>query len=133
MSASGMKESDITKECLRMHNSQQSSSKIPQFYNSYLQNNPVLLHGLMNMGGSSSSVMDGTNNNGGTSSGSLAVEGIWVVLDSPINSNWLLNSGFIQENHEDVTVPPNLMEYPHLSFFVNAVVILDDVGVLLVG
>ncbi|XP_071698660.1 AP2-like ethylene-responsive transcription factor PLT2 [Rutidosis leptorrhynchoides] len=45
-----------------------------QAYNSYLQNNPVLLQGLMNMGvgGSSSSVMDGTNNNGGSSSGSYS-------------------------------------------------------------
>ncbi|KAL8255577.1 hypothetical protein R6Q59_030644, partial [Mikania micrantha] len=56
-----------------MHGSHQSSSQTPQFYNSYLQNNPILLHGLMNMGvgGSSSSLMD-TNNNGGSSSGSYS-------------------------------------------------------------
>ncbi|CAI9770584.1 unnamed protein product [Fraxinus pennsylvanica] len=39
---------------LQLH--QQSSSYNTQFYNNSLQNNPVLLHGLMNMG--SSSVMD---------------------------------------------------------------------------
>ncbi|KAL4591454.1 hypothetical protein LXL04_004420 [Taraxacum kok-saghyz] len=56
-----------------MHSPHHSSSQqTPQFYNSYLQNNPVLLHGLMNMGGSSSSVMDTTNNNGGSSSGSYS-------------------------------------------------------------
>ncbi|KAJ9555394.1 hypothetical protein OSB04_010008 [Centaurea solstitialis] len=57
-----------------MQSPHQSTSQTPQFYNSYLQNNPVLLHGLMNMGvgGSSSSVMDGTNNNGGSSSGSYS-------------------------------------------------------------
>nr|KAJ0202287.1 hypothetical protein LSAT_V11C600317000 [Lactuca sativa] len=56
-----------------MHSPHHSSSQTPQYYNSYLQNNPVLLHGLMNMGvgGSSSSVMD-TNNNGGSSSGSYS-------------------------------------------------------------
>ncbi|KAL2488005.1 AP2-like ethylene-responsive transcription factor PLT2 [Forsythia ovata] len=40
---------------LQLH--QQSSSYNTQFYNNSLQNNPVLLHGFMNMG-SSSSVMD---------------------------------------------------------------------------
>ncbi|XP_076926791.1 AP2-like ethylene-responsive transcription factor PLT2 [Bidens hawaiensis] len=57
-----------------MHGSHQPSNQTPQYYNSYLQNNPVLFHGLMNMGvgGSSSSLMDGTNNNGGSSSGSYS-------------------------------------------------------------
>lgn len=48
------------------------SAQTSQYYNNnpYLQSsNPVLLHGLMNMGGSSSSVMD---NNGGSSSGSYS-------------------------------------------------------------
>ncbi|PSR86843.1 AP2-like ethylene-responsive transcription factor [Actinidia chinensis var. chinensis] len=44
-----------------MHHSNPSS----QFYNSYLQNNPVLLHGLMNMGSSSSSVVENSGGYGG--------------------------------------------------------------------
>ncbi|GMI97455.1 PLETHORA 2 [Hibiscus trionum] len=48
----------------------QPSSQSSQFYNSYVQNNPALLHGLMNMSCSSPSVVD---NNGGGSSGSYTV------------------------------------------------------------
>ncbi|KAJ4845759.1 AP2-like ethylene-responsive transcription factor plt2 [Turnera subulata] len=48
-----------------LHNVQSSQSS--QFYNSYLQNNPALLHGLWNMG-SSSSVVE----NNGSSSGSYS-------------------------------------------------------------
>ncbi|GFZ20669.1 integrase-type DNA-binding superfamily protein [Actinidia rufa] len=44
-----------------MHHSNPSS----QFYNSYVQNNPVLLHGLMNMGSSSSSVVENSGGYGG--------------------------------------------------------------------
>ncbi|KAK8707351.1 hypothetical protein V6N13_058412 [Hibiscus sabdariffa] len=51
------------------YNLQQSSSQGSQFYNSYLQNNPALLHGLMNMSCSSPSVVD---NSGGGSSGSYS-------------------------------------------------------------
>ncbi|XVF04675.1 hypothetical protein REPUB_Repub05bG0105300 [Reevesia pubescens] len=47
-----------------LHQSSQNS----QFYNSYIQNNPALLHGLMNMGCSSPSVVD----NNGSSSGSYS-------------------------------------------------------------
>ncbi|KAK8598102.1 hypothetical protein V6N13_095493 [Hibiscus sabdariffa] len=47
----------------------QPSSQSSQFYNSYIQNNPALLHGLMNMNCSSPSVMD---NNGDGSSGSYS-------------------------------------------------------------
>nr|GMD14696.1 ap2-like ethylene-responsive transcription factor plt2 [Ipomoea batatas] len=68
---------------LQLHHQQQQHSpsylnpspQTSQYYNNnnnnpYLQSgNPVLLHGLMNMGGSSSSVMD---NNGGSSSGSYS-------------------------------------------------------------
>ncbi|KDP22065.1 hypothetical protein JCGZ_25896 [Jatropha curcas] len=46
---------------------QQSSHQNPQFYNSYIQNNPALLHGLFNMGSSSSIV-----ENNGSSSGSYS-------------------------------------------------------------
>ncbi|CAN1263700.1 AP2-like ethylene-responsive transcription factor PLT2 [Linum perenne] len=42
--------------------SYQGSGSSSQFYNSYLQSNPGMLHGLMNMGSGSSSVMDGSNN-----------------------------------------------------------------------
>ena len=44
------------------------SSQNPQYYNSYIQNNPALLHGLWNMG---SSVME----NNGSSSGSYSTGG----------------------------------------------------------
>ncbi|KAK8683182.1 hypothetical protein V6N13_039248 [Hibiscus sabdariffa] len=47
----------------------QQSSQGSQFYNSYLQNNPALLHGLMNMSCTSPSVVD---NSGGGSSGSYS-------------------------------------------------------------
>ncbi|KAH7543573.1 hypothetical protein FEM48_Zijuj02G0198200 [Ziziphus jujuba var. spinosa] len=51
-----------------------SSYSNPHFYNSYIQNHPALLQGLMDMGGSSSShVMD--NNNGGSSTGSYSSRG----------------------------------------------------------
>lgn len=48
-----------------------NSTNSAQFYNSYLQNNPVLLHGLMNMGGSSSSVnvMDNNRSSSGSYNG----------------------------------------------------------------
>jgi len=51
-----------------LHNNQ--SSQNPQYYNSYIQNNPALLHGLWNMG-SSSSLME----NNGSSSGSYSTGG----------------------------------------------------------
>ncbi|KAI5600303.1 hypothetical protein BDE02_01G017600 [Populus trichocarpa] len=51
-----------------LHNNQ--SSQNPQYYNSYIQNNPTLLHGLWNMG-SSSSLME----NNGSSSGSYSTVG----------------------------------------------------------
>ncbi|KAK8595898.1 hypothetical protein V6N12_064405 [Hibiscus sabdariffa] len=47
----------------------QPSSQSSQFYNSYIQSNPALLHGLMNMNCSSPSVVD---NNGVGSSGSYS-------------------------------------------------------------
>ncbi|XVF19238.1 hypothetical protein REPUB_Repub11eG0092800 [Reevesia pubescens] len=49
----------------------QQSSQNSQFYNSYIQNNPAFLHGLMNMGCSSPSVVD----NNGSSSGSYSTGG----------------------------------------------------------
>ncbi|KAK6141553.1 hypothetical protein DH2020_024704 [Rehmannia glutinosa] len=60
---------------LQLHQQQPCSYNInqanatTQLYGNYLQNNPVLLHGLMNMGSSSSSVMDHHN---GSSSGSYS-------------------------------------------------------------
>ncbi|KAL2540889.1 AP2-like ethylene-responsive transcription factor PLT2 [Abeliophyllum distichum] len=56
---------------LQLHQQSTSSYNMHQnnhFYNNYFQNNPVLLHGLMNMG-SSSSVID---NNGRSSTGSYS-------------------------------------------------------------
>ncbi|GMP88146.1 hypothetical protein CsSME_00040228 [Camellia sinensis var. sinensis] len=50
-----------------LHHSNQNPQT--QFYNNYYQTNPVLLHGLMNMGGSSSSVMDNNGSSGGSYSG----------------------------------------------------------------
>ncbi|THG22067.1 hypothetical protein TEA_026031 [Camellia sinensis var. sinensis] len=50
-----------------LHHSNQNPQA--QFYNNYYQTNPVLLHGLMNMGGSSSSVMDNNGSSGGSYSG----------------------------------------------------------------
>ncbi|KAM3693268.1 hypothetical protein ACJW30_08G153400 [Castanea mollissima] len=49
-----------------LHQSSQNNGS--QFYNSYLQNHPALLQGLMNMGSSSSSVIE----NNGSSSGSYS-------------------------------------------------------------
>ncbi|KAK7847947.1 ap2-like ethylene-responsive transcription factor plt1, partial [Quercus suber] len=56
-----------------LHQSSQNNSS--QFYNNYLQNHPALLQGLMNMGSSSSSVIE----NNGNSSGSYSGGGIWEM------------------------------------------------------
>ncbi|KAK3001595.1 hypothetical protein RJ639_021601 [Escallonia herrerae] len=62
------------------YNLNHASQNNSQFYNSYLQNNPVLLHGLMNMGGggggSSSSVMDNNGSSSGSYSGGYLGNGI---------------------------------------------------------
>ncbi|XP_022754058.1 AP2-like ethylene-responsive transcription factor PLT2 isoform X2 [Durio zibethinus] len=59
-----------------MHQSSQNS----QFYNSYIQNNPALLHGLMNMGCSnSSSVVDNNGSPSGSYSGVRCTEELALV------------------------------------------------------
>ncbi|GAV76737.1 AP2 domain-containing protein [Cephalotus follicularis] len=52
-----------------------------QFYNSYLQNNPVLLHGLINMG-SSSSIMENNGSSGGSNSGGYLGNGLGMASNS---------------------------------------------------
>lgn len=47
-----------------------------QFYGNYLQSNPALLHGLMNMGGSGSSVMDNNGSTSGSYSGGFLGNGL---------------------------------------------------------
>ncbi|KAJ9164382.1 hypothetical protein P3X46_023962 [Hevea brasiliensis] len=49
----------------------QQSSQNHQFYNSYIQNNPALLHGLFNMGSSSSIIENNASCNGSYSGGYL--------------------------------------------------------------
>ncbi|PWA74855.1 conserved oligomeric Golgi complex component-related protein [Artemisia annua] len=56
---------------------------------------------------------------------STAVENFQVVLDShrwvPLPAVGFSTSSFGEENQEDVTPPPNLMEHPPLAVFVNGV------------
>ena len=58
------------------------SSQNPQFYNSYIQNNPSLLHGLMNMGCSSPSVVDNNGSSSGSYSGGYLGNGIAIGMAS---------------------------------------------------
>ncbi|PIN15162.1 hypothetical protein CDL12_12199 [Handroanthus impetiginosus] len=57
------------------YNINNSTGGSTQFYGNYLNNNPVLLHGLMNMG-SSSSVMDNNGSSSGTYSGGFLGNGL---------------------------------------------------------
>ncbi|XP_052208594.1 AP2-like ethylene-responsive transcription factor PLT2 isoform X2 [Diospyros lotus] len=57
------------------------SNQNSHFYNNYLQNNPVLLHGLMNMG-SSSSVMENTGSSSGSYSGGYLGNGLGIASNS---------------------------------------------------
>ncbi|XP_051142017.1 AP2-like ethylene-responsive transcription factor PLT2 [Andrographis paniculata] len=50
---------------LQQQSSYVNSTSGGQYYGNYLQSNPVLLHGLMNMAGSSSAVMDSGGSSGG--------------------------------------------------------------------
>ncbi|XP_022756268.1 AP2-like ethylene-responsive transcription factor PLT2 [Durio zibethinus] len=61
-----------------LHQSSQNS----QFYNSYIQNNPALLHGLMNMGCSSPSVVDNNGSFTGSYSGGYLGNGIGMASNS---------------------------------------------------
>ncbi|KAE8735513.1 AP2-like ethylene-responsive transcription factor PLT2 [Hibiscus syriacus] len=66
-------------------NNLQHSSQGSQLYNSYIQSNPALLHGLMNMSCSSASVVD--NNESGSSgsySGGYRQETRWGQLKSSV-------------------------------------------------
>ncbi|KAI3449933.1 hypothetical protein Pfo_006598 [Paulownia fortunei] len=58
-----------------------SSTNSSQLYGNYLQNNPVLLHGLMNMG-SSSSVMDHNGSSSGSYSGGFLGNGLGMGSSS---------------------------------------------------
>ncbi|XP_071904262.1 AP2-like ethylene-responsive transcription factor PLT2 [Coffea arabica] len=57
------------------------SSHNSHFYNNYLQSNPVLLHGLMNMG-SSSSVMNNNGSSSGSYSGGYLGNGLGMTSNS---------------------------------------------------
>ncbi|KAF2312014.1 hypothetical protein GH714_027760 [Hevea brasiliensis] len=59
----------------------QQSSQNPQFYNSYIQNNPALLHGLFNMG-SSSSIMEHNGSSSGSYSGGYLGNGLGIASNS---------------------------------------------------
>ncbi|XP_031257835.1 AP2-like ethylene-responsive transcription factor PLT2 [Pistacia vera] len=61
-----------------LHPSSQSS----HFYNSYLQNNPALLHGLVNMGSNSSSVLDNNGSSSGSYNGGYLGNGIGMTSNS---------------------------------------------------
>nr|CAN74963.1 hypothetical protein VITISV_011083 [Vitis vinifera] len=61
------------------------SSQSPQFYNSYLHNNPALLHGLMSMG-SSSSVMENNGSSSGSYNGGYFNNGLGVASNSTVAS-----------------------------------------------
>ncbi|XWS73517.1 hypothetical protein CRYUN_Cryun02cG0136100 [Craigia yunnanensis] len=61
-----------------LHQSSQNS----QFYNSYIQNNPSLLHGLMNMGCSSPTVVDNNGSSSGGYSGGYLGNGIVMASNS---------------------------------------------------
>lgn len=72
---------------LQLHQQQQQynnlNSNTTQFYGNYVQNNPVLLHGLMNnMGGPSSSVMDQNGSSSGSYSGGFLGDGLGMGLSS---------------------------------------------------
>uniref|UniRef100_A0A251L6D7 AP2/ERF domain-containing protein n=2 Tax=Manihot esculenta TaxID=3983 RepID=A0A251L6D7_MANES len=58
----------------------QQSSQNPQFYNSYIQN-PALLHGLFNMG-SSSSIIDNNGSSSGSYSGGYLGSGLGMASNS---------------------------------------------------
>ncbi|XP_044478600.1 AP2-like ethylene-responsive transcription factor PLT2 [Mangifera indica] len=58
---------------LQLH---QQSSQESHFYNCYLQHNPALLHGLVNMGSNSSSVLDNNRSLSGSYSGGYLGNGI---------------------------------------------------------
>ncbi|EEF27090.1 Protein BABY BOOM, putative [Ricinus communis] len=60
---------------------QQSTHHNPQLYNSYMQNNPALLHGLFNMG-SSSSIMETNGNSSGSYSGGYLGNGLGMASNS---------------------------------------------------
>ncbi|XP_059669630.1 AP2-like ethylene-responsive transcription factor PLT2 [Cornus florida] len=65
-----------------------------QFYNNYLQSNPVLLHGLMNnMGGSPSSVMESNGSSSGGYSGGYLGNGLGVALNSTATTAISANAG----------------------------------------
>lgn len=59
----------------------QQSSQNPQFYNSYMQSNPALLHGLFNMG-SSSCIMENNGSSSGSYSGGYLGHGTGVASNS---------------------------------------------------
>ncbi|KAG8638266.1 AP2-like ethylene-responsive transcription factor PLT2 [Manihot esculenta] len=59
----------------------QQSSQNPQFYNSYIQSNPALLHGLFNMG-SSSCIMENNGSSSGSYSGGYLGHGTGVASNS---------------------------------------------------
>ncbi|KAI4322076.1 hypothetical protein L6164_021799 [Bauhinia variegata] len=85
---------------LQLH--QQSGSYIHQsaqnahLYNSYLQNHPALLQGLMNMGSSSSSVLE---NNGGSSTGGF--DGAFIGNGLGMTSNTTSgNAGLVKVDYD---------------------------------
>ncbi|KAJ8751224.1 hypothetical protein K2173_016405 [Erythroxylum novogranatense] len=71
----------------QLHLHQQSGSYLhqasqsPQFYNSYIQNNPALLHGLLNMG-SSSSIVDNNGSSCSSYNGGYLGNGLAMASNS---------------------------------------------------
>ncbi|KAF5748769.1 AP2-like ethylene-responsive transcription factor PLT1 [Tripterygium wilfordii] len=73
----------------------QQATQNPVIYNSYIQNNPALLHGLMDMGGSSSTIVD----NNGSSSGGYSGGEYGIGLGSNSTGRNIVGSA-----HEDLAL-----------------------------
>ncbi|XP_011037837.1 PREDICTED: AP2-like ethylene-responsive transcription factor PLT2 [Populus euphratica] len=63
-----------------LHNNQ--SSQNPQYYSSYIQNNPALLHGFWNMGSSSSLMENNVSSSGSYSTGGYLGNGLGMATNS---------------------------------------------------
>ncbi|KAK6937104.1 AP2/ERF domain [Dillenia turbinata] len=90
---------NYTQTQLQLH--QQSASYLhqpthaSQCYNAYVQNNPALLHGLMNMGWSSNSVMENNGSSSGSTynGGAYLGSGIGLASSSTTGNNVAGNGG----------------------------------------
>ncbi|CAN0902085.1 AP2-like ethylene-responsive transcription factor PLT2 [Linum grandiflorum] len=72
---------------------QGGGSSSSQFYNNYLQSNPGMLHGLMNMGSGSTSIMDNNGSGGGGYGGGSGFLGNGLEMGTGGSSNHQVGSG----------------------------------------